>query len=284
MIVKDFNMVYTVESAQPLAFYSDYSSERGTVHVSYTTVKGAFNVVCRHSGRNADISYNYEGRYTDAEAKKEIIRRFGLKHEITEIYKKINTDSNIDDAIRRYYGMRVTQNDPWEAALSFVVSQFNNVKRIRRIMRSLISRFGSEFDTSNGRVRLFPEPSVIADASIKELMECGTGFRASYIKSVAAEWQRIERQRLASKSYEDAKLTLMELDGIGDKVADCILLMGYGKLEAFPIDTWIKRLMERDYLHRKSSIRQIHDFAEKKWGAYAGYAQQYIYWYGRNYY
>ena len=82
--------------------------------------------------------------------------------------------------------------------------------------------------------------------------------------------------------YEDAKDRLMELNGVGDKVADCILLFGYNKFEAFPIDVWVKRVVERAYFNgRKRSIRQIHDFSVERWGKYRGYAQQYIFWYGR---
>ncbi len=282
MIAKDFSMRYTIESAQPLAFCADYSFSGSSGSVVYATRKGVFRVRAYQHGKDAELSYEYSGKYSAAGARSEITRRFGLDHDIKEIYKRISTDSNIKDAISRYYGLRVTLNDPWEAALSFVVSQFNNVKRIRRIMKALIENYGEEADSSLGIGRLFPEPEAIAAATVKELMACGTGFRAKYIKELAEEWNSIERKNLASKGYQEAKAELMEMNGIGDKVADCILLMGYGKLEAFPIDTWIKRVMEREYLKKCSSIKEIHNFAEKKWGSYAGYAQQYIFWHGRS--
>jgi N-glycosylase/DNA lyase len=115
-------------------------------------------------------------------------------------------------------------------------------------------------------------------------MSHGAGFRAKYIRSVAqACSESFDLDRLYRKGYEEAKEQLMELDGIGDKVADCILLFGYGKLAAFPIDVWIKRVVEHDYFRgRRKSVKEIHRFAEERWDGYAGYAQQYLYHSARN--
>jgi len=90
--------------------------------------------------------------------------------------------------------------------------------------------------------------------------------------------------RLRGKGYDSIKESLMEIDGVGDKVADCIALMGYGKLEAFPIDTWVKRMLESIYFGKeRRSIAALHEFADERWGKLAGYAQQYLFHYSRNY-
>ena len=271
---KGLGLKYTIESGQPLAFYSEYHQGRNTDKLEYVTQKGAIEL--EHNWSSERINYLFSGKYNKREAAKEIRSRLGLDHDLGQIYIAINTDEFMGRAIRDFYGMRITKNEPWEATLCFLVSQFNNLKRIRRIMLSLINRYGEEFDG----MRLFPAPEALAHASVSDIRGCGTGFRDRYIKSVAEEFASgFDADKLYKMGYEDAKARLMELSGIGDKVADCILLFGYNKFEAFPIDVWVKRVVERAYFNgRKRSIRQIHDFSAERWGKYRGYAQQYIFW------
>jgi N-glycosylase/DNA lyase len=275
LIIKDFSLRHTIESGQPLAFYSDYTRQHGKEELRYVTQKGI--IWFRLSGERAD--YTFEGEYTKSSAGEEIRRRFSIDEDIMHIYKSISTDEFMAKAIKEFHGLRITCNDPWETALCFVVSQFNNIKRIRGIMRNLINEFGPVYDG----IHLFPGPEQIADSSTARIRACGTGFRDRYIKRLAEEFSSgFDAKRLYRMKYDDAKAKLMALDGIGDKVADCILLFGYNKLEAFPIDVWVKRVMEKAYFNgRKTSMRQIHDFSAERWGKYRGYAQQYIFWYGR---
>ena len=146
-------------------------------------------------------------------------------------------------------------------------------------MHNMIREFGEDA----GEHMLFPTPQTLASADVKAIRACGTGFRDKYIKKVAEEFAfSFDKKRLYNMEYGKAKEQLMELDGIGDKVADCILLFGYNKMEAFPIDTWVKRVIEHVYFkRRKKSIKQIHRFALRRWPVYGAYAQQYIFWKGR---
>ncbi|MGC8586371.1 MAG: DNA-3-methyladenine glycosylase family protein [Candidatus Micrarchaeia archaeon] len=274
--VKDFSLRYTVESAQPLAFYSRYDTLSNTL--TYPTFNQIINVAFKGNEREGElVGVGRHGRID-----LELRRRFRLDDKMGHIYKKINTDRFIGAAIKRFYGMRLTLNDPWEAALCFVVSQNNNVKRIRGIVLRLIDKFGQPIKDDNDKIvaKAFPTSQDIASASIEELKECGAGFRAEYIKE-AAEFFASNLGRVNGDYYE-LKEALMSVKGIGDKVADCIALMGFGKLEAFPIDTWAKRVLEHTYFKgRPKNIEALHDFAQARWGKYAGYAQQYLFWYGR---
>ncbi len=275
---KIFDIKSSVESGQPLAFHADYNW--GNVKtVKYSTSRGIIELISEGNVENDSIIYRYSGNYTLSTARSEVSKRFGLSVDMESVYSAINTDKFIMESISIMPGLRVTHNDEWETTLCFLVSQFNNIKRIRGIIRKMKEKFGDE---APGCGKLFPSPESIAAASIGELLECGTGFRAKYIKKTADRFADGEFSGIRDMVYEDAKARLMEFDGIGEKVADCILLFGYGKLEAFPVDTWIKRIMERIYIGRKCSIKEIHRFAERKWGSYAGYAQQYIYWHGRS--
>lgn len=282
MIARDFSLRFTAESGQPLAFYSDYSRGGDGESLRYTTELGVIDVhAVRKPSGETRISHSFSGGYTRASAEAEVKRRLGLHEDMDKVYRSIDTDAFMHSAITELRGLRLTGNPPWEATLTFLVSQFNNIGRIRLIMRRLISAFGEEATHDGKAVRLFPAPDALASASIRQLMECNTGFRARYIKSVAEEWQTFDYKDIYRQEYAVAKRSLMELDGIGEKVADCILLMGYGKLEAFPVDVWIQRVVGREYLGGKGKPRQVREFAAGRWGAYAGYAQQYLFWYGR---
>lgn len=247
----------------------------------YTTEKGVI-LLSRKSGDNI-LKFDYFGEYTSNTAKKELLNRLGINVEIKKVYSNINTDIFIDNAIKNYYGMRITKNEPWETTLCFIISQFNNIKRIRLIMKNLLERYGEPYYIDGKKVMLFPSAERISKATIPELMSCGTGFRAKYIKSVSNEIKNgFSFDHINRLDYDEAKNELLKLDGVGDKVADCILLFGYGHLQSFPIDVWVKRIIEKVYMkNKKKSIQQIHDFANNRWGNLAGYAQQYLYWYGR---
>ncbi len=276
IIVKDFSLRHTVQSGQPLTFYSSSTSHFGMQSLNYVTMLGEIELGIR----KARLAYSFSGDYTEKSAKAEIMSRFALDENMQSVYKGINTDEFMSRAIKDFYGMRITRNDPWEATVCFVISQFNNLKRIRGIIHNMIDTFGED----TGKYRLFPTAEAIGSADLKALRACGTGFRDKYLKSVAEEFAfSFDKKKLYSMKYDSAKQRLMELDGVGDKVADCILLFGYNKLEAFPIDTWVKRVMENVYFNgRKMPIKKIHEFAYERWPRqYLGYAQQYIFHSGR---
>jgi N-glycosylase/DNA lyase len=277
--VEDFNLRLSIESGQPLTFHGSYKRIGRSEFFTYTTSRGRISLENKIVGRgNSVLLKDFDG-YTKEGANAEVRRRFGLDDKMEEIYSHINTDDFMGMAITRMRGMRITRNDPWETTLCFLISQFNNMKRIRLIIRNMIERFGAEVDGA----RLFPTPDAIADAKLDEIRACGTGFRDKYVRSVASDWIRSrEVDHLYSIDYGEAKRVLMSFDGIGDKVADCILLFGYGRQEAFPIDLWVKRVMEKVYFNgRRKKIEQLHRFAEKRFSPYQGYAQQYIFYWGR---
>ncbi len=274
MEVDTFNLAHTVESAQPLTFIGDYTNDT----VRYPA--GMDYIKVRHTGtvEHGELSASCFDRDL---AKRELRRRFRLDDNMQYIYKKINIDRHLDASIKRYMGMRLTLNEPWETTVCFIISQFNNVKRIRSIVKNLMNRYGSDIVDENGNTlgKSFPKSTDLIGATKKELMECGTGFRAKYIMH-AADYctNNISLDKLNPHDYYGLKETLMEIDGVGEKVADCIILMGYGNLNAFPIDVHIKRAMEKLYFEgKKKRLKDINEIADRMWGSYKGYAQQYLF-------
>ncbi len=271
--VSDFDLKHTFESAQPLTFFGDFSNN------SVFYVSQYMPILVNYLGDSSDGTLSAV-TIDDKWAKKELTKRFRLNDDMKKIYKQINTDKYLDSSIKRYRGMRVTLNDPWETTVCFIISQFNNVKRIRGIIKNIVDKYGAQIEADGEKVaKTFPTSEELMNATTRDLLACGTGFRAKYIQH-AAEYctNNLDLNKLNPKKYDKLKEELLEINGIGDKVADCIILMGYGNFNAFPVDVWIKRTMEQLYFKgKKQSMRKIKDLAEENWHDMRGYAQQYLF-------
>lgn len=274
--VKWFNLKDTFESAQPLTFTSDYFPEESKL--VYVEGDSIIEVVQDPSKPDLLRVSGTDPAAAEASAK----LRLRLGDDMAAIHEVIATDDFMARAIAAYPGLRLTLNDPWEATVCFIISQFNNVKRITQITRRLMDRFGIGVEGTG--LKSFPTSEMLSHASERDFLDCGAGFRAKYLRA-AADYctNNIDLNRLRAKEYPELKEELLQMTGVGDKVADCIALMGYGKLEAFPIDTWVKRILEKTYFPgKKMKVRSLHEFAAERWGALGGYAQQYLFHYGRN--
>ncbi len=169
-------------------------------------------------------------------------------------------------------GIRILRQEPWEAVCSFIVSQNNNIPRIKKIIAAMSEKYGEHL---GGNDYAFPTAEAINSAGERGMFELKTGFRAKYLADAAA---RICDGRLdlsainALGTTEDCVKKLCEVKGIGPKVASCALLFGFGRYDAFPIDVWIRRVMEKYFEP---------DFEISRLGPYAGIAQQYLFYYER---
>lgn len=167
-------------------------------------------------------------------------------------------------------GIRILKQDPWEALCSFIISQNNNIPRIKKIIFNLCLNFGDKIDEN---YYSFPSYSKIARLKEEELSIIRSGFRAKYILDAARKIENgnIIIDNIKHMSIEEARIELKKILGVGPKVAECTLLYGFHRLEAFPIDTWIKRAMNTLFP----------DINEEEFGEYKGVAQQYIFYYSR---
>ncbi len=167
-------------------------------------------------------------------------------------------------------GIRILRQEPWEALCSFIISQNNNIPRIKKIIFSLSEKFGEK--TADGRGFSFPTARALADAGEEELFALKTGFRAKYIYDAARRVAdgEIDLERVVKmENYADAEASLMQIKGVGPKVAACALLFGFGKTEAYPIDTWMKKVTARHFSTAPDP---------KLFGKAAGIAQQYLFY------
>ena len=170
-------------------------------------------------------------------------------------------------------GLRLVKMDEWECLMSYVLATFANIPRISRMIDMVASRYGEP--VAEG-VHAFPTIDQLGCASIDELRSCGLGYRAEYVAGIC---QIVDERRLDTmRRMPDHALraALMELPGVGDKVADCVSLFGFGRLRSFPIDVWMERALSRLY-GVEGSYLTLRSFAAERFGAYAGYAQEYLY-------
>lgn len=191
---------------------------------------------------------------------------FDMQRDYGEIKAKIRVvgDPYITRAVDFGYGMRILNQDLWEVIISFIISQQNNIPRIRGIIKRLCAPYGLRF----------PTPQELASFSEDELEKIGFGYRARYVRNmaIAVTEGRLNFDELQKMSYHEAVAYLKKFDGIGDKVANCIALFGLRKLEAFPVDVWIKRILQKQYGG---------EFDIRRFPGYAGLVQQYMFYYER---
>ena len=176
---------------------------------------------------------------------------------------------HLELCIKKGSGIRILNQDPWETTLSFVISQNNNIKRIKNLIRALCKEAGE--DLGKGCYS-FPTAKAVLELGEERLREMSFGFRAPYLISCAEAFQsgRLDAALLQKSDYLKAKQMLCTVKGIGEKVANCALLFGYSKREAFPVDVWMKKVID---LRLNNTVP---DF-----GLNAGLAQQYLFYYER---
>ncbi len=235
--------------------------------------EGEYSLVA--AGRNLFIERKETGwlfRGIDEGAfRRDYIPYFDLDRDYGAIIKRYEYDKTVFDAAAVGGGIRIFRQDPWETLISFIISQNNNIPRIKKIINSLCELLGEE----KGGIYLFPTAESIAKAGIEGLAPIKSGFRAKYIVDAAEKVLsgEVSLERIQNSDYPDALEELKKIKGVGDKVGNCVLLFGFGFYEAFPIDVWVKRVIEKYYGE---------DFDARSFGEYAGIAQQYLFYYERS--
>ena len=214
-----------------------------------------------------------------------------LDDDLPAIYDVITRDQRVSDQVQLYPGLRVLRQEPWECLVAYICSANSNIETIHLNMERLSNEFGSPLklakpdgksnEPSFVKRHSFPTPADLAEAGEGELRRLKLGFRAPYVHlaAVAVLEGRLDLQHLVRAPYDETKVELKALKGIGDKIADCIALMSLEKLEAFPIDVWVRRALAEWYFpgQKTPTNRTLLPWAQEYFGRYAGYANQYLF-------
>jgi N-glycosylase/DNA lyase len=210
-----------------------------------------------------------------------------LDEDLAGILFSIDRDPVIHRAIETCRGLRILRQDPWEILISFICATNTNIPRIRKMIASLSQCFGTWVPGAVEPRYSFPAPEALSGSCGDHLDACRLGYRDRYIAETAAmnEEDPGLLERIAGLPFDEARAALLSFPGVGPKAADCILLFGFHRLEAFPVDVWIRRIMHEKYISPPSGTggpsekgdRRIRKFGREYFGAYAGYAQEYLF-------
>lgn len=195
------------------------------------------------------------------------------------IQRALAKDPVLAPGIRSMRGLRIVKTDEWECLVSFMLATYANIPRISKMIETISARFGERItDETNA----FPSIACLRKVPEEELKRCGLGYRARYLHAVCEALDEGDLARMMRLGTEELRRELKSLPGVGDKVADCVSLFGFGRLETFPIDVWMERALWRLY-RQKGSYEKLRRFAADRFGPYAGYAQEYLYFNERRY-
>lgn len=272
---------YWIENFDPLqvlscgqAFHWDMEEDG-----SFTTVHKDQWANVKKEGKN--ISWIF----SEKDQKEEWFSYFDLQTDYKGIIERIDTIPLMKKATEYGKGIRILKQDPFETIITFIISANNHIPRITKAVKDLSRIYGKEIGEYNGRALYsFPNPGEFSKASQEELRNIiKVGYRD---KALIETGKRIlsgefDLAKAGSLSTEDLRKELLDLPGVGPKVADCILLFAYQRMEVFPVDVWIHRVMEEYIFGEKGSKKEIHQKSVELFGKEAGYAQQYLFYYGR---
>jgi N-glycosylase/DNA lyase len=209
---------------------------------------------------------------------------FDLDTDYGAVKEALSFDQIMQEAIKFGYGIRILRQDEWETMISFMISANNRIPMIKRVIENLSACFGDYICSYRGKdYYTFPTAESLANAPVERIFECKAGFRSPRIKEAASRFLK-EREtiyNIKNMTYDEGLAYLKTYNGIGDKVANSILLFSMRHFDTFPVDVWIRRIMQTLYLSKDTRDKDIKMFAEEKFGQYAGLAQQYLFFYAR---
>lgn len=274
---ESFNLVHIFECGQCFRWNVE---EDG----SYTGVikQGVLNV--KQDGENYIFKGVVSGRIEDV-----VTDYFDLKTDYTKLKKELSSiDEYLKQSIEFGYGIRILNQDLWECIISFIISANNNIPRIKKIIEKLSLNYGKEIEFQGKKYYTFPTAESLSKASVEDLRGMGLGFRDKRVFKTTRMIldKEIDLEKLISSddtSYIEEEL--LKLDGVGEKVANCIMLFSLKRYDSFPVDVWVRRVMNDLYFHEedeeKLSKTKIKNLAEEKFSNYQGLAQQYLFYWRR---
>jgi N-glycosylase/DNA lyase len=267
--VRDFNLELSMDCGQIFGWAKEGKTYRGVIDSS---------AACLRQIRGA-VAYSAKGAGLGG-----VIRFLGLDQDFDSILQAITVDSFMEEVTKHVRGLRLLRQDPWHCLCSYILSANNRVDRIDMLVKEIARQYGRPHEIDDRLIYSLPPPEDLAGCGDSRLRACGVGFRAPYLIEAARMVcdGSIDFKAVEALSYEEGRELLKSIPGVGDKIADCVLLFAFSKYEAFPVDVWIKRAVEKVYFKsRRVKPGEIREFGRNHFGKVAGYAQEYIYHYAR---
>lgn len=285
--IGDFDLNVTINSGQ--TSQPPWTLEEGTYYEILEVYDSNVLVGLSQKGLNEDITVEY---YSEDEVDIEYIRKilfyiFDLDYNIIEIYDYLDDNEELNEVYAFNKGLRLYKAQfPYECIISSICSANNSIKRWTKSINDIKRTYGEKLVFNDKEYYVFPEEEVFVNIPCTDdgLKSFGVGYRAKYmLNSTRMILEQPDFHDVINKlDYGEAFDKILELEGVGPKVADCILLYGYNKREAYPVDVWINRITSHIYFEeQKPSNQKIMSFAQEKFGEYSGYIQLYLFNYAR---
>ena len=267
--VKCFNLKYTLECGQCFRWKKQDDFYIGIIKDRVIKIK-----------QDGDTLYV---RSNDMNNLESVVKEyFDLNRDYSEIENRISkVDKYVEKALKNTSGMRHLKQDFFETIVSYIISANNNIPRISKSVNEISKRYGKEIEFEGEKYYLFPTPEQLKDVTIDDYRACGVGFRDKYIYSTVKKINNneINLDKMQEMDTQDLRKELLNLMGIGPKVADCILLFSCQRQEVFPIDVWVERVMKKLYFNDKEvSKKEILKYACDNFGNDAGIIQQHLFY------
>ena len=270
-IEKPFKLDDTITCGQIFRFFKQENDSYDVIlkdRVINVYEKGGFLYVSSNDEKDLEIIVR---NYFDLDNDYDVINNYLIKK-----------DDKIKDAVLFSKGLNMIKQDPFETIMEYIISANNGVPQIASSLNNIAKKYGKKVIFDGKEYYLFPSYKDLKDVSISDFRSCKVGFRDKYLKAMVDKLNKgeVNLDEFYTLDTADALNKLMENNGIGAKVASCILLFAYQKYDVFPIDTWVKKIMKSDYnIEGENKIRK---FAIKTYGKYSGLAIQYLFNYSRN--
>lgn len=289
--VKDFELDHIFDCGQSFRWNKEEDGSYTGIafgHIANMSLKDgilSIETLSKHGGNGEVV--NEFAKYDDTYIEEMWKEYLDLYTDYGEIKKYLSKkDKIMKSAISSGEGIRILKQEPWEALVSFIISQNNNIPRIKKCIEGLCESFGEPLGTYRGKQRFaFPKADVLAQLTEEDLGPIRLGYRSKYIintaKQVVEDGGEEFLFTLREKNSQEAYEYLTSLCGVGPKVANCILLFGIDKKDSFPIDVWVKRVMNRLYDIDENDMKSMKVYAEDNFGIYGGVAQQYLFYHIR---
>ncbi|MBQ8425263.1 MAG: DNA-3-methyladenine glycosylase 2 [Clostridia bacterium] len=205
------------------------------------------------------------------------VNYFDLKTDYNLIKNKLKTNKVLSPMIDYGYGIRILNADTEEMIYSFILSQNNNIKRIQKIVEKMC-----EIGENMGDYKAFPTSKNLSKLPFEFYKNLGAGYRDKFLKSTADFLSLQNLEDVKKLSTDEILSYLLKINGIGPKVASCVLLFGFGRKEKFPVDTWLEQVYYNHFSKEKRTRDEMQKYFENEFGEYSGVAQQYLFYYERN--
>ena len=260
-----FDLTKTIESGQVFQWIRINETYSGVIAREMVSLEQSEETLKIHQGRLETVQ-----------------RYFALDHPLADIVKSFPTDPALNLATEFCRGLRIMRQEPWECVATFITSALKQVPHIRQISLDLRRRYGEEIAE---KFYAYPTAESLAQAGETALRESRLGFRAKNLAGASRMIAdgKMDLENLRHLPTAELRKELCRLPGVGEKVANCVLLFAYERLESFPIDVWIERVLRELYFAKKRKVtsQRLRDFSATYFGPYAGYAQQYLFHHAR---